>query len=190
MKIYNTGLLLLVIVTLIGSIILSNCEKAPTRTPIEPLINDTSSIEAVTAPNFALKGIDGKIVKLEDYKDKIVMIIFWETGSSQCRRILPDIVKLHKEYKEKDFEVIGIITERPESGVLNTVKKMKEAYGIEFPLAWYDNRVINDYGPIEKVPRTFILNKKRIIAVDIEGATSYSVFEKNLLGLLDNNFLD
>ena len=185
MRIHNTCFILLVIFTLAGSALLTNCEEVPLKSPVTPLITDTSSTDLNYAADFTLKSIDGKVVKLEDYKNKIVLLLFWETGSSQCRRILPDIVKLHAKYKEKDFEIIGIITERPESGVLNTVKKMKEVYGIGFPLVWYDNKVINDYGPIEKLPRSFFINFEKKIAKDIEGAGQYSDYETALLEILN-----
>ncbi len=31
------------------------------------------------APSFALPGLDGKTVRLEDFRGKVVMIVFWAT---------------------------------------------------------------------------------------------------------------
>src|ERR1035437_6348734 len=59
------------------------------------------------APGFSLTGTDGKLVKLSNYKGKIVIIDFWATWCSPCRKGIPDLIELQKEFGKK-VVVIGI----------------------------------------------------------------------------------
>ncbi len=182
----NNILILLVTLMIVTSFTFVNCQSADAKSTSKPA-NSHKNISAANvnaAPDFTLKGIDGNEVKLADYKGKVVMINFWATWCPPCRRELPDIVRIREELKDKGFEVIGVISEQPNSNILNTVNKMKESYGINYPLAWFNNKVINDYGPINGIPRTFILDKKGQIAVDLEGARPYSVFKQSIMKLL------
>lgn len=62
---------------------------------------------------------DGKIkdFNLEDHKDKVVVVEFWATWCPPCRRSIPHLGKLQKEFGDK-VVILGISNEK-----LSTVKK-------------------------------------------------------------------
>ena len=53
------------------------------------------------APDFALKGADGKEYKLADYKDKVVLIEWWNWECPWCQKSKPVFEELHKKYGDK-----------------------------------------------------------------------------------------
>jgi thiol-disulfide isomerase/thioredoxin len=63
------------------------------------------------APDFEKKDKDGKIVKLNDYKGKYVLIDFWGSWCGPCRVSHPHLVELYKEYSSKGLQFIGIAHE-------------------------------------------------------------------------------
>ncbi len=122
---------------------------------------------------FELKNLEGETISLEDYRGKVVLVNFWATWCPPCIKEIPDIVKLRNTYKDKNFEVIGIIVNSKEP----QVKKMVQDFNISYPVLWADTQVINDFGPIRAIPRTFILDKEGRIVEDIEGMSHYANFE-------------
>ena len=109
------------------------------------------------APEFSLKSTDGKMVKLSDYKNKIVIIDFWATWCPPCRRGIPDLVSIQKEFK-KEVVIIGVSLD-DERSIKDIPGFMKE-YGINYPVVYGDEKVVRDYGNIRSIPTAFVIDKK------------------------------
>mgnify|MGYP001766605608 FL=1 len=56
--------------------------------------------------DFELKDIEGKAVRLGDYKGKTVVINFWATWCPPCKKEMPDFDLLDKELKKKNNAVL------------------------------------------------------------------------------------
>jgi peroxiredoxin len=55
---------------------------------------DVQSLEGQTAPDFALKTLDGKDIRLSAEKGKVVLIDMWATWCPPCRKSLPHVQSL------------------------------------------------------------------------------------------------
>lgn len=108
------------------------------------------------APDFSLKSIDGRNIKLSDYKDKILILNFFATWCPPCRREIPDFVKFYKEYKSKGVEILGVAIGSKEENVKELIKK----FNINYPVAMSDGKIEKLFGGIRFVPTTFIIDKK------------------------------
>lgn len=144
-----------------------------------PAVQKSSAV----APDFNLPTSDGKMLKLSDYKGKVVILDFWATWCPPCRKGIPDLVDLKKKYGSKGLEVIGISVDRETK---NEVVPFIKEYKINYPVVFYDDKVITNYGGIRAIPTSFIIDKQGKIVASYEGLISALTYEnhiKKLLGL-------
>lgn len=60
------------------------------------------------APDFSLKTIEGKEIKLSDLRGKTVLINLWASWCPPCRYEMPGIQAAYEKYKDKGLVVLGI----------------------------------------------------------------------------------
>ncbi|RMD51002.1 MAG: TlpA family protein disulfide reductase, partial [Ignavibacteria bacterium] len=91
--------------------IMNNTNGEPEEGPLPPGYNPNHATASKMAPDFELPTVDGKKLKLSDYKGKVVIIDFWATWCPPCRRGIPDLISIKKEYS-KNLEIIGISVDK------------------------------------------------------------------------------
>lgn len=145
------------------------------------LICAASLLHAAPAPAWDLKNLDGKSVKLSDFKGKVVILDFWATWCPPCREEIPNFVELQSKYKDQGLVVIGISLDQGGPGVVSSFAKAQK---INYPIVMGDEAVSTQYGDIQAIPTTFIIDPNGNIVERHEGFTDKSVFEDAIKKLL------
>ena len=60
------------------------------------------------APDFTLQSMDGKEVKLSDFKGKKVYLKFWASWCGPCKKSMPELMELAAK-PDRDFEILSVI---------------------------------------------------------------------------------
>lgn len=134
------------------------------------------------APDFSLEDINGKVVKLSDFKNKIVIIDFWATWCPPCRKGIPDLIELQNDYK-KDLVIIGISLDRETK---KDVPGFVKNYGINYPIVYGNQEVSQKYGGIQAIPTSFIIDKKGYIVETYVGLVPKSNYETIIKQIKDS----
>jgi len=122
------------------------------------------------APDFTTMGLDGKPVKLSDYKGKYVLVDFWASWCAPCRQENPNVVKQYAAYKSKGLNILGISLD---------VDKAKWQQAIDQDkLSWnHASDLKNFEGPTERlyhinaIPSNFMIDPQgNIVAKNITGS--------------------
>src|ERR1044072_8866631 len=84
------------------------------------------------APDLELKSLDGRTVKLSDFRGKAVLLNFWATYCTPCRVEMPWLVDLYKQYHEQGLEIVGVSMDDDgeEQRVADVVREIKIKYPI------------------------------------------------------------
>lgn len=153
---------------------------------ILPLLAADNSMQKIAtqdrvAPDWQLQDLEGKSVRLSDFKGKVVVLNFWATWCPPCRREIPDFVALQKQYADKGLVIIGVSLDEGGAAVVKPfVKKM----GINYPVVMGDQKTMAAYGGIQVVPTTFIIDKTGKLAAQHEGGADRATFEAEIKPLL------
>ena len=107
---------------------------------------------AQLAYDFQFQGIDGKVIKLSDYKDKVLVVV---NVASRCGYTpqYEDLQTLWLNYKDKNLVVIGVPTNnfKQEPGSNDQIKDFCETnFGITFPMTEKINVIVANSHPFYK----------------------------------------
>src|SRR5919198_2474711 len=84
------------------AVAISNAAYAQNNTHAKGPGKQMPAVEVtLEAPDFELSGIDGKIVRLADYRGKSVLLNFWATWCGPCKLEMPWFVDLQKRSEER-----------------------------------------------------------------------------------------
>ncbi len=136
-----------------------------------PPSTDSDSAKVI---DFTLKDLEGKDVSLKDYRGKMVLINIWATWCGPCRVEIPDLIKVRKKYKDRGFEILGVVVSSRPQDVFTMVKQMK----IDYPILWGTPEALAQFGEINAIPRTFLLDREGKIVEDIVGSRSFQFFDQ------------
>ena len=108
-----------------------------------------------TAYDFEFNSIDGDLIKLSQYKDKVIVVV---NVASRCGYTpqYEDLQRLWTEYKSKNLIVLGIPTNnfRQEPGNNKEIKDFCETnFGITFPMTEKTNVIGSNSHPFYKWAR-------------------------------------
>jgi peroxiredoxin len=142
---------------------------------------------AKTAPDFALKDINGRQVKLSDFRGKIVLLNFWATWCGPCKVEIPWFIEFEQKYKDRGFAVIGVSMD--EEG-WSVVKPYLAERRINYRVVVGTEKLGQDYGGVESLPTSFIIDKEgRIVSTHV-GLVSKSDYESEIVQLLGGSRAD
>jgi peroxiredoxin len=137
--------------------------------------------ERKTAPDFTLKDADGKIVRLSDYRGKVVLLDFWATWCGPCKIEIPWFKEFQRKYKDQGFEVIGVSMD--EDG-WQAVKPFASDMAINYRLVIGDDSTAQAYGGVDALPTTFVIDRKGKIAAVHVGVASKGDIQNGIEELL------
>ena len=127
----------------------------------DSLADDARPEEGHLAPDFALKTLDGKTVRLSELRGKkVVLINFWATWCPPCRSEMPTMQQIYTEYKGKGFEILAINIE-PDSK--DEIRDFMKELRLTFPvLLDSDMKVTRTYRLIG-LPVSMLIDRQGII---------------------------
>lgn len=115
-----------------------------------------------TVPALKLKSADGKVVPIESFRGKPVLLDFWATWCAPCVAAMPKLAQIYKEGKDKGLVLLSI--DQDEDAAKATAFLEKNGY------SWTnfhdgDGEIQNLMGS-SPIPRTVLVDAKGQIVYD------------------------
>jgi cytochrome c biogenesis protein CcmG, thiol:disulfide interchange protein DsbE len=137
---------------------------------------------ATPAKEFSLKDVDSKKVSLSEFKGKVVLINFFATWCSPCRMEIPELVKMHKKFKNKDFVILGISLDQDVVPLM--VKTFAKDMKITYPVLMGTMEIADGY-QVSGVPATVVITRDGKIYKRFDGLVPTKYLEKAVTDLLE-----
>ena len=130
--------------------------------------------------NDAKAGQTGDELTLTKYQGKVVVLDFWATWCPPCRKGIPDLIQLQNEYDQ--VVVIGISLDAVTRGgaTMNDVVPFMKKMGINYPIVKGDMNVIQQYGGVQSIPTSFIIDRRGFVIARHIGLAPLETYKEEI----------
>jgi thiol-disulfide isomerase/thioredoxin len=128
-------------------------------------------------PDVVFQDLQGKSVKLSDFRGKAVLVDFWATWCEPCKIETPWLIELQKKYADKDFVILGVAMDEEGKSVVEPylqterfdVNGQQEAINYQIVLG---TPQIGDKFGIDGYPTGFLISRDGHLVGTVQGLTS------------------
>ena len=135
----------------------------PSPTPLQPYLKADYHISFLTGDPTKVSELLGR--------NKVVVVNFWATWCAPCRREVPDLTSLDREFANKGVEIVGLSVETPEEAA-ETVKAFAAQYSINYKIGFSSSvmfEAFNGPGSPDTIPQTFVFNRDGNLMLHVRG---------------------
>ncbi len=133
------------------------------------------------APSLSLKDINGRTLRLDNYRGKVVLLNFWATWCPPCRVEIPDLIKLQHDHRGRGLQIIGV-TYPPQTRA--GVRRFARQFKINYPVALGTKKNKALFYPGGTLPITVIIDREGNVREVIEGILYAEEFAAKVKPLL------
>ena len=133
------------------------------------------------APDFTLNDASGTPVKLSGFKGKLILLNFWATWCTPCKREIPWFMEFQQTYRDRGLVVLGVSFD--EDG-WKSVKPYLDEAKVNYRVMIGNDELAQLYGGLKSLPATLIIDKSGRIASTHVGVVSKGEYETEIETLL------
>jgi thiol-disulfide isomerase/thioredoxin len=101
----------------------------------------------------------------------VVVVNFWATWCAPCRKEVPLLKSLHREFRDRSVEILGLSVEDSQEAA-NLVRMFADQYEIKYRLGFASEEMFNKFSgpdPSPVVPQTFVFDKSGTLTLHLSG---------------------
>jgi len=107
------------------------------------------------APDFTLKGADGRNLRLQEQRGQVVLVNFWATWCGPCRQEMPHLNRLYDKYRSSGFTLLAVNIDDDPRTAVNTAAKM----GLRFPVLLDTDKAVSKRYDLGSMPATVLIDR-------------------------------
>jgi peroxiredoxin len=107
------------------------------------------------APDFALKGLDGRNMRLSEFRGQVVLVNFWARWAGPSRQELPALEQINSTYQRAGLVILGVSIDED----LARAREFAASMHVSYPMLFDTADVTGSRYDIEKLPMTLLIDR-------------------------------
>jgi peroxiredoxin len=114
------------------------------------------------AMDFTQNDVNGKPIKLSNFKGKYVLVDFWASWCKPCRAENPNVVTAYNKYKDKNFTVLGVSLDQDKPNWVSAIATDNLTWTHVSDLQFWNNAVAQLY-KVQSIPQNYLIDPNGVI---------------------------
>jgi peroxiredoxin len=107
------------------------------------------------APDFTLKSLEGRNLRLAEQRGQVVLVNFWATWCGPCKQEMPHLNRLYDKYRSAGFQLLSInVDEDPRQAGSSAAK-----FGLHFPVLLDADKSVSKLYDLQSMPSTLLIDR-------------------------------
>jgi peroxiredoxin len=117
------------------------------------------SIVGKEAPDFVLRGLDGRNLRLSEFRGQVVLVNFWTRSDGDSRQQMPALDRINTTYQRAGLMVLGVSVDDD----LRRSKEFAAAMSVSYPLLFETGTQIGRDYFLQKMPMTILVDRSGVV---------------------------
>ena len=135
------------------------------------------------APNFSWKDASGTTMNLDSLHADVTLLNFWATWCGPCKKELPDLIELSKDFAHRNVRFIGVSLDRGPN-IIEDVRSFVRQENIPYQNVLATDELVEAYGNVRSIPTTVLINADGKIVQTFIGFRPKELYAGSIIALL------
>jgi peroxiredoxin len=142
----------------VGSMILSAAMAASSLAAAPTIVGKE-------APDFALRGLDGRNLRLSEFRGQVVLVNFWTRSDGDSRQQMPALDRINTTYQRAGLVVLGVSVDDD----LRRSKEFAAAMSVSYPLLFDTGTQLGKDYLLQRTPMMILVDRSGVVRYSAVG---------------------
>jgi peroxiredoxin len=127
-------------------------------------IANAAGLQGSEAPDFVLRSVQGKNIRLSEYRGEIVMLAFWASWCGACQPALEGLGETFERYRESGVELLAVSLDRDPRALSEAARSLSADY----PVLHDANGAVGRAYAVDSMPALVLIDRDGVVRYVIE----------------------
>ena len=141
-----------------GGLLLAAMVIAPSHAAAPTLIGKD-------APDFVLRALDGRNLRLSEYRGQVVLVNFWARWEGDTRQQMRALDRINNTYQRAGLVVLGISVDED----VRRAREFADAMAVSYPILFDNGPDLGKDYMLQKMPVTILVDRAGVVRYSAVG---------------------
>ncbi len=124
-----------------------------------------ASLIGKDAPDFVLRALDGRNLRLSEYRGQVVLVNFWARWEGDTREQMRALDRINTTYQRAGLVVLGISVDED----VRRAREYADAMAVSYPILFDNGPDLGKDYMLQKMPVTILVDRAGVVRYSVVG---------------------